>query len=169
MTELIQALTRAANAVAAYYEKQAYPITASLTAAASAAVDAPAEPPKVRKPRAAKLTEAQKDDISGGAPASNPLPVAPTATKDLSEDDSILEVRNIAKTYAKRFANQLDGVAAFRKLMADTCKVGKMDDLVHAQRLQLIGVVKAEIAKADKPAGVLTGAAGVMSGAGVEV
>jgi hypothetical protein len=165
MSELIAALTRAANAVAIYYEKQASPLQA-VTPRESEALETAMkdEPVKTRKPRAPKAETVTLPEAPA-AGAAVAIPTAPVAAKDMSEDDSVLEIRNVAKAYAKRFANQLDGVAAFRKLMADTCKVGKMDDLVHAQRLQLIGVVKAEIAKADKPAGVAVAS----SGAGTEV
>lgn len=144
MEELLKALTRAANAVAVYYEKQAHPLLPLGDAPASVPASEPA--PRTRKPRAPKI------EAEIAPPAA---PVKPAS--ELSEAESTAKIKATAKTYVQRFANQVDGIAAFRKLMVDTCRVGKLDDLVHAQRLQVISAAEADIAKgttapAPKPA-----------------
>ncbi len=153
MKELIEVLTRAANAVAVYYEKEALnPIKAAQrgeTDPTKTAAQVIAELPKPRKPRAGKAEAAPASDVNDLGPTT--AAAAPTAPAGLSEEDSVKEVRAIAKVYVQRFANQVDGIAAFRKLMSDKLKVAKIDDLVHAQRVQMIAIAKEEIAKADAP------------------
>ena len=156
MTELIQALTRAANAVADYYEKQAYPLK-SVTQVGQVPTPAPA--PRTRRTKVDK-------DVSGNAPEAGPSlsdldKKIEKSGGEMSEAESLAEIKQVAKTYIGRFAAQLDGVVAFRKLMSTTCGVGKLDDLTHAHRLQVISAAKAEIAKAD--------VAKVPAGSGVEV
>lgn len=144
MNELIQAWTRAGNAVAAYYEKAGNPMLQVGEVVKTEIIDL--GPKKERKPRATKA-EAPAPE----APKPEPAVVLPGSATEMSEDDSLKEVRAVAKAFVQRFANQVDGITAFRKLMSDTCKVGKIDDLVHAQRLQVITAAKAEILKADAP------------------
>lgn len=156
MEELLKALTRAANAVAVYYEKQAHPLLPLVDAPAPTPAAEP-QPEKVRKPRKAAEPAPAPAPAAAAAPAPAPAPAAPVAAGDMTEEQSLKEVRAIAKTFVQRFANQVDGITAFRKLMADTCKVGKIDDLVHAQRLQVITAAKAEIAKGATPAPVAAG------------
>ncbi len=148
MNELLQALTRAATAVAVYYEQESLnPIKAAQRSAAAVAApeaEAPvAAPGKVGRPKKEKIAEI----VPVAPPAATP--VAP-----LGEDDSLKEVRAAAKVYVQRFANQTDGIAAFRKFMTDTTKVAKIDELSHPQRIQLIAAVKAAVAEIDakKPA-----------------
>lgn len=149
MNELIQAWTRAGLAVAAYFEKCGNPVLSVVRTGPETVVDTPAPAePKPRKPRAVKAT----DTVTlPEAPAAGAAVVLPGSATEMSEDDSLKEVRAVAKAFVQRFANQVDGITAFRKLMSDTCKVGKIDDLVHAQRLQVITAAKAEILKADAP------------------
>jgi len=157
MNELIQAWTRAGNAVAAYFEKAAQvPSTLIPPGTVLDTTPGPIEAPKPRKPRAPKA-EAPAAPVAPAAPAP-----APTAG-EVTEEASLLEIKAIAKTYVQRFANQVDGIKAFRQLMSDKVKVARLDDLVHAQRLIVIEAAKAEIAKAT-PA---VAAANV--GAGTEV
>lgn len=155
MDELLKALTRAANAVAEYYEKQSNPLLPLINRMEKVAAAVQENPEiKTRKPRAPKAEAAAEQ------PSEKPAAAAPA---EMTEADSLKEVRAVAKVYVQRFANQVDGIKAFRDLMAATCKVGKIDDLQHAQRLQMIVAAKAEINKADKPA------AASPVGAGVEV
>lgn len=150
MNELIQAWTRAGLAVAAYFEKCGNPVLSVVRTGPETVVDTPAPvpaEPKPRKPRAAKTDTV----VLPEAPAAGAPVILPGSASEMSEDDSLKEVRAIAKAFVQRFANQVDGITAFRKLMSDTCKVGKIDDLVHAQRLQVITAAKAEILKADAP------------------
>lgn len=140
MEELLKALTRAANAVAVYYEK-----------ASGEEIPAAAEPApkKERKPRAPKEEIAAAPAPAAGAPAaaaSTPAP-AGAAVVEPSEEDSLKEVRALAKTYVQRFANQVDGIKSFRELIAATTGVARIDDLVHSQRLLVIAKAKGEIAK----------------------
>lgn len=137
--------------------------TARLLNAAADAIEKglSAVPAVAAAPKAAKDKKAPKE--AAAAPAAIPAPAAaaapavqtPAATgKELSAEDSLKEIRAVAKVYVQRFGNQADGLAAFRKIMADKCGVAKIDDLKHEQRLTVIEAVKAELAKADekKPA-----------------
>ena len=90
---------------------------------------------------------------AAGAPAAATPPPAAAGVLEPTEEDSLKEVRALAKTYVQRFANQVDGIKAFRELIAATTGVARIDDLVHSQRLIVIAKAKAEIAKKDvKPA-----------------
>lgn len=141
MEELLKALTRAANAVATYYEKQAGVLGLP-------GLETPPEP-KERKPRAKKeeITPAPAPAAGAPAAATPPAAVAGAAVVEPSEEDSLKEVRALAKTYVQRFANQVDGIKAFRELIAATTGVARIDDLVHSQRLLVIAKAKGEIAK----------------------
>lgn len=150
MNELIEAWTRAGIAVAKYFEHKAgNPMPTSEEAVKPEVL---AEIAAVKKERKTRATKAEAPVAAVAAPA------APPSVAEMTEDASILELRAVAKVFVQRFGNQADGIAAFRKLMADTCKVAKIDDLVHAQRLQMIIAAKAEIAKADKTAPATVGA-----------
>lgn len=147
MDELIKAWTRAGNAIAAYYEKAGSPLT-RVTDAPPAPRLSEDVPPKTRKPRA------PKDETIAAAPAPTAAPApaaaaAPTSAAVLepTEEDSLKEVRALAKTFVQRFQNQVDGIKAFRELIAATTGVARIDDLVHSQRLVVIAKAKAEIAK----------------------
>lgn len=113
--------------------------------------------PAAAAPKAAKDKKSKAEPAAAPAPAIPAAPAAqtPAATgKELSAEDSLKEIRAVAKVYVQRFGNQADGLAAFRKIMSDKCGVAKIDDLKHEQRLIVIEAVKVELANADekKPA-----------------
>ena len=144
MTDLIKALTRLANAAAEYLEKGNSPLL-PLVAPAEAVAElfAPKKERKARTPKA----EASAPAATAPAPADindlGPAPTAaPTKTADLSEEDSVKEIRAAARIFVQRYPTQTDGTAAFRRLIAERFKVAKIDDLVHAQRLAIIAEVK---------------------------
>lgn len=154
MEELFKSLTRAANAVATYYEKKIgdSPRVVRLCEHGHPAEPVDGETPapvKVRKPRAPKEEIAAAPTPAAGAPAAAAATPAPAgaAVVEPSEEDSLKEVRALAKTYVQRFANQVDGIKAFRELIAATTGVARIDDLVHSQRLLVIAKAKGEIAK----------------------
>ncbi len=151
MDELLKAWTRAGNAVAAYFEKAVQPSLPGLDSP-------PAAEPKPRKKRTAA------DGPEAGAAAAAPAAIPPTppaapaaqppagaAVVEQSEEESLKEVRALAKTFVQRFQNQVDGIKAFRELIAATTGVARIDDLVHAQRLSVIAKAKMEIAQKDAP------------------
>lgn len=181
MTELIQALTRAANAVAVYYEKQANPLggitdtppaLAGLLKVAAAVTDAIEPlPVKTRKPRTPKedapkavpvepVVDPTLDilGLRGGVVAETPAPIA-----ELTEEESVAKARELGMALVKRFNKPTgklgpkgepipEGYDVALRLLADDFHVARIGDLVHAQRLQFITRVKALIAAADKVA-----------------
>lgn len=157
MEELLKSLTRAANAVATYYEKKIgdSPRVVRLCEHGHPAEPVEGETPapaKVRKPRAPKEEITAAPTPAAGAQAaaaSTPAATAGAAVLEPTEEESLKEVRALAKTYVQRFANQVDGIKAFRELIAATTGVARIDDLVHSQRLLVIAKAKAEIAKKD--------------------
>jgi uncharacterized phage protein gp47/JayE len=152
MDELIKALTRAANAAADYYEKAGQP-QLPLTAPV-------AEPVKEEKaPKAPKAEKAPKAAKAEKTPETPAAPAAPVAVGSEADKKSTEDVRAKAKFYVQRFANQMEGIAAYRALMKATCGVEKMDDLKHEQRLAVIAAVEKAVndlnnAKPAAPAGV---------------
>jgi len=118
-----------------------------------------AKPTRTRKPKA-------EVEVEGADPMlqSN----GKTPVKEMTEAESLAAVQDAAKAIVQRFPNagnsadgRPEGFAIAKKLLAEEFRVGKLNDLVHAQRLQFIIKVKAIIAVADKqPAaavGVLRG------------
>lgn len=163
MTDLIKALTRLANAGAEYLEKQSSPLlplgvdpTKTASEAIRALPDAPAPTPaenkKARKPKA------QADAPAPAAPA--PAPLA-----EMTEEQSAKQVYDYAKALIQRYPKPVEdgtkdkdgqpfpeGYHMARKLLAGDFKVGKIADLVHAQRVQFIVKVRELVAKADSAA-----------------
>ena len=156
MDELIKAATAFFKAGAAYYEKQNALLGLAPTAAPEAArpegQETGAQVARTRKPRAPKEEKA-------AAPA-QAAPVAPLA--EMTEEQSGKEVYNYAKNLIQRYPKPVvdgtvdkdnnpfpEGYHMARKILAEGFKVGKIADLVHAQRVQFITQVRALIAKAD--------------------
>jgi hypothetical protein len=145
MNELLKALTELAHAATNYLnEKRDAGSTSAPTK--SLAEDVPA---KTRKPRAPKEEIGPAAAPAAGAQAAATPPPAPAGVLEPTEEESLKEVRALAKTYVQRFANQVDGIKAFRELIAATTGVARIDDLVHSQRLLVIAKAKAEIAQKD--------------------
>lgn len=141
MTEMLKSLTRLANAAAEYLERQNHPL---LPLAMPAGEAVAAEAPKTRKPRTPKVD----------APAVPVVPETPAVAPEvMTEEQSMVAVRSAADALMTRFQNVKDGKPEgfhmARALLAEDFKVGKMADLVHAQRLQFIAKVKALLSKAD--------------------
>lgn len=144
MKELIDALTRAANAFAAHYEGKgpepvrlckhghpAEPTAAAETAAAETAApekalheDTPAKEKKARAPK----KEAAKP--AGG----------------MTEEESTKGTTGVAKLLVSKFAKPVDGKPEgfhiAKKLLIEGFKVGRLSDLSHEQRVQFIAQVK---------------------------
>lgn len=98
------------------------------------------EAPKAKKGRPAKVVaEPMGEDI----PVLPPAQPAPAA---MTEVDSVKAANEIAAIFVRRFKNQADGLTAARKILTEEFKVARLNDLVHAQRLQFITRLKAEIA-----------------------
>jgi hypothetical protein len=134
------------------------PIPATIVEVPSSAPAPEKSAAKVRKQRVDKDVSSVQAPAPAPAPTVDEQPAAKPAAApgevfgrpaEMSEEESKAEIKAVAKVYIARFANQMDGIKAFRGLMSSTCGVGKLDDLVHAQRLQVIVAAKAELAKAD--------------------
>jgi len=147
MDELIKALTEFLKTATAYLEKGVQPAL-PLTVSTSAAVEMPATPVKERKPRA------KRTDVE--ASAAQEAPATPVAAAEMTEEQSTEQLMKVVgPAFIKRFNKptvdgKTEGYDAIKKLTAEKYKVGKLADLVHAQRLQLIVELKAKIAEADK-------------------
>jgi hypothetical protein len=129
MDELIKALTRAATAVAVYYEK-------ATAGHAAEQIDKAAEKVAVDKPTGKKEKAAAKK--------ADAAPSAPTASED-EKKASLEKLREKAKAFVQRAANQQEGIAAYKAVMKETCGADKMDDLTHEQRLTLIPVLEEKL------------------------
>lgn len=148
VTDELKARTRLFNAQAAEIEAR---LSGGVMASAPALAAAEPGPKKERKPRAPKedAIQAAPTPAADTPAAATPPPTAvgAAAVIEPSEDESLKEVRALAKTYVQRFANQVDGIKSFRELIAATTGVARIDDLVHSQRLLVIAKAKGEIAK----------------------
>lgn len=179
MEELLKALTRAANAVADYYEgKGKQPVAGwiqkemervpTTTPGATPALSQP-EKPKGGRPRKSKSEETVH--------AEHLTPLARKRIADLTEEESAKEVfeyaKMMVKIYNKPGALGPDGQPAAEgfHLVKDTLskifKVGKTADLVHAQRLQYMAIMAEHLAKAQTGAAAAQPVAAVAVGIGV--
>jgi hypothetical protein len=165
MNELIQAWTRAANAVAAYYEQEALnPIKAAQRIAAPAderAAAVYAELKKERKPRASKAEPAAPAapfdpmmDTGGSAAVDTRAEVKAgqaTAPVAMTEAESTAAAQDANKRLVKAFptistADKMpEGFHKAKALLAEF-GVARTTDLVHAQRVQYITKIDALIA-----------------------
>lgn len=145
MNELIKEWTRAGKAIADYYEKAANPLLEVTPDAGGVELAAP----KKRKAKAAAeapLPAPVDPLLDTGIPTGAQPPAAPVAG-EMSEADSLTMVRGLAIQFVKRHATQPIGVKAFQDLIIEKQKVGKIEDLAHAQRIQFSAALKAELAK----------------------
>lgn len=146
MKELIEAITRAANAVAAYYEGAA-PTTRATTSETEVE-------PATRRTRAKKeTTEAPAADIGLDEPAS----VKPAAKKGgMTEEESAKAVTDTAKLLVSKFSKVVDGKPEgfhiAKKLLIEGFKVGRLSDLSHEQRIDFVKQVKEILTK--EPVGI---------------
>ncbi len=144
MSELIAALTRAANAVADYYQSKTADGDKGTTSAPSQETGADAAPTK--KTRGHKKTEAAAaTDVGLDAPA-------PKADKKketgMSEEESAKAVTDTAKLLVSKFNkptapdNKPEGFHIAKKLLIEGFKVGRLSDLSHEQRIDFVKQVK---------------------------
>lgn len=173
MEELIKALTRAANAVAEYYEKASAPLlplarTSVVEKYRDVKAEAPAgpaagieKPRKTRAPKAEapapKAETADPTDLIG----SDDLPPAlKPAQGQMTEKESETAVKEAARALIQRFAaprgDRPEGFHIAMEILADKFKTTRLTDLTHPQRLAFIQEAKRRIAEADKlsPVGV---------------
>lgn len=152
MNELLQAWTRAGNAVAAHFEKLNGGV-----ALAPAPVPAAEEPARTRKPRAAKpeaavpsAASAPGADFSAGLGIQGDAPVPPAAAADpaLDEKKSLDEMYKLAMEFVNKDAVAANVAARQAKAKAhygSVYKVGNIKDLPHTQRLQFIAWLREQI------------------------
>lgn len=152
MKELVDAVTRAANAVATYYETKALemnPVPPAPTKPLSE--DVPAAKPK----RAAKKAEVL-DDIPEG-PAVPDRPTPPGREREITESESVKAVTDTAKLLVAKYSkpvapdNKPEGFHIAKVLLIEDFKVGRLSDLSHEQRVEFVRAVK-EILLDDKKA-----------------
>ena len=134
MNELISALTRAATAVAVYYEYQ----NAGAPEKDFAAVDALHTATVDKTTYALSGEPALKKKAAKKAAPSEPV---------ISEDESLPIALATAKEFVQRFSNAkpLDGLTQARAILAEHFKVGAIPALSHEQRVELIGILKAKL------------------------
>lgn len=176
--ELINAATRACNAVADYYEKQSNPLLPLGLAAdevyprrepAPAPLGEIAAPPKTRAkkeksaaPAPAPLAAPTGDplmqsDTTQAPPAAAPVKTA-SAVAGMTEDQSLDRAKELAKLIVEAYpekesSNRPKGFRLAMELLSKF-KVARTTDLIHAQRLQFITEGDLLLAAAPKPAGV---------------
>ena len=181
MNELIEALTRWANASAALNEHalneavaggqrpvEVLPTKKPEAAAAPAPVKEP-KAPKEKKDKAPAPAKAEPGEdllgatMGGAAPAATAE--APAKVPGLTPEQSSNEAIKVATEYVKRFANpaegsgQQNGQVRARAILTTVFGKARITDLVHEERLKFIAQLKAEIAQADQkvPVGAAAG------------
>ena len=136
MDEMIKAITRAANAVAVYYENTVKFADAQI---APAAPTEPVVTPRTRKPKAEpKAPE-----------AAVPAPVASAAPAAMNEKESEDRLKVVGEAFVQRFSKQGDAVDEVKKTIESKFKISRLRDLVHAQRVELIAILEARIKEID--------------------
>ena len=163
MTELINALTRLANAATLYLEQQTHPkmeIPAGEGSEEGKKVRKPrtakAAAPEVPAPAAAPAPAAQppaSDPLAElGLPASAPAAVAAPAAAVIpavpayTPEQSVLEMKKIAVKCVQVFKNDTpNGEARLTSLLANKYKVNRLSELTHENRLDFVGQVQAII------------------------
>lgn len=129
MKELIEALTRAANAFAVYYEKAGNPMTAVPAAEAT-------------EPKVARTRKPKEDKIET-APVIEPV-------VELTDAESAVEVLAVTRAYVSRFQKSTpDGQARAIAILNGEFKKPGIKALVHAERVAFMAKLKSEIAAAD--------------------
>ena len=92
--------------------------------------------PKMRKPRKAK--------------EETPAPMNGTPVEaGMTEDESAIAVQTVAKAFVQRFnAATPSGIDQAREILKTSFKVAKLPDLVNAQRLEFVKILKEKLAAA---------------------
>ena len=103
---------------------------------------------------ATELVEKTKPAKRTRKPRAKKEPVVETATEvEMTEEQSAAAALDMAKKFIGRFKDAKEGdpsgLDRARAVLTEQFKVAKISDLVHAQRIQFITVLKAEIEKAD--------------------
>lgn len=158
---LMDKLERLVDLMTAHYDNAPAPTKGrgpEMSEPALASASAPAPAARRGRPKKVELevelvAEPEGDPLMQDAPAP-----AKSRSPEMSEQDSLNTVRDLAVKYVKRWKMQQDGVTAFREMLSKEFRATKIDDLKHPQRVQLIERLKAEIAKGDVKAS-LAGAA----------
>lgn len=153
MKELIDALTRAANAVAAHYEKgeQGCPDCGRPMNAVSPvrplSEDAPA--PKARGgKKKVDAPASPNDDILAEASGKGTAHAAPKKKEEMTEEESAKAVTDTAKLLVSKYSkpsspdNKPEGFHIAKALLIEDFKVGRLSDLSHEQRVEFVAVVK---------------------------
>lgn len=155
MNELIQAATRALNAVAAYYENKTLPgkpdtATPPALLGMLKAADADCKQTAEVKTRKARTPKEEKPPVnpagtndSGHAGENVPAPVV------MTEKDSEERLKVVGEAFVQRFSKSGDAVDEVKKTIESRFKVTRLRDLVHAQRVELLGVLEARIKEID--------------------
>ena len=148
MEELIKALTRAANAVAAYYEGGVQP-------------NLPLEekPAAEKKPRAPRKTkEVAAEVVAPAAPAAETspfvdIPVAVEGPKAPVEDvvESKRRCQEVVGLFIRRYQKTTpSGLDRAKAILTEVCgrPIAKLEDLTHADNVKLILRFEKELEKA---------------------
>lgn len=130
LTKLVEALTDLAVEATKYLRTQN-------PASQQDKLEAIAEQPKVRKPRAPK-----EEPAVLAAP-----PVATPAAPEMTEAQSLAEALSVAKAYVERFS-KADGLNRARAILREKFNATQIPQLVHSQRLQFVSHLKQEMAEA---------------------
>ena len=161
MNELIQAATRALNAVASYYEKQAgvpsQPNLPLRETAPTATPEAPmageqpaAKPGRTRKPKVEPAPETLGEKLGLHTPASAPVAGAALIKEAvMTEAQSEERLKVVGEAFVQRFSKTGDAVGEVKATIESRFKVTRLRDLVHAQRVELIGVLEGRIKEID--------------------
>ena len=143
MEQLLKALTRAANAVAVYYEKQNDEFIPGIAPMASADAQVAAEiaVKRLRKPRTPKAEVA--------APQIEKPQAAATPAGQMTEAESEARLKVVGEAFVQRFSKQEDAVTEVKKTIEEKFKVARLRDLKHEQRVALIATLEARIREID--------------------
>ena len=150
MEQLIKALTRAANAVAAYYEMEAgNPVKAAQRVDFSGGEvkvdEVNAELKKTRKARTPKA-EVAAPQIEKPQAA---VPSAAAPTGPMTEAESEAKLKVVGEAFVQRFSKQEDAVTEVKRTIEEKFKVARLRDLKHEQRVVLIATLEARIREID--------------------
>ena len=159
MKELIEAITRAANAIAAYYEKEGNPVG---TAVARIVATAPEKPlsedvPAPKKARAKKETTTVETPATADVGFDALAPAKVAKKSGMTDEESAKAVTDTAKLLVAKFNKpqadgKPEGFHIAKRLLIEDFKVGRLSDLSHEQRIEFVKQVKEILTK--EPAGV---------------
>jgi len=142
ITELLKALTELANTTTAYVLHKT--VTVEQIEPISTPKVAPAKKKATKKKSAPTVQDLEpqpidiKPEVTNGKQANG--------ANGMSEQDSAQEVLEVAKAFAMRFQKSTPpGVELIRAKLKENFTVGKLGDLVHVQRMELIDDLKKEM------------------------